>query len=242
MACRSVVHMYDLIGHIRQQSITELPTEFEVVLFKAQPVHGADWGDSQMCFKFLKNSKNSRKNKEYLGRFLGYRLANVMKAMSCTKRRVTVLGFGELDDDEVTEFKHPLPISLSRVRGRRRLTITLAWILPVISLRQAYRVTHLWFNSKLFIATKRFFADYRAVQRGTVQNEIFEGDDSISINEDSTINFHVNCRADASDMLVPVRYELAMTLEVVDNVNIPIYQEVRNQLVTRMPMQNVHTL
>ena len=239
LASRAASLMYELIEQIRHQSKIKIPSGFEVVLIKALLVHGADWGNSKRCFEFLKNDKNRRSFKEYIGRFLGYGMANVSKVMSCTEQRVTVLGFGLLDDGEGAAFHLPLPTSLSGLKGSRRLTVTLAWISPVYCLSQKYRIAHLWCDSKNTIANKRVCADYHAVQRGTVQHEIFEGDDVVYFENDSSIKIQINCRADANDIPAPIRFGLAVTLEVSEELNIPIYQEVRNQLNAHIPVQNV---
>ena len=163
--------------------------------------------------------------------------------MSCTEERVTVLGFGELEDGEGAVFSLPLPPCLSAVNERRRLTITLAWLSPVNSLRQAYRVAHLWFDPKNDIAPDRLFADHRAVQRGTLQHEVLEGDRATVFQDGDTISVRVNCRNDAGDILAPIRYGLAITLEVAEAVEqrvdpLPIYEEVRDRLAIRVQVHD----
>ena len=242
LASRAASFLYDLIGQIRRQSDTPMATDFDVVLIKALLVHSADWADTKTPYEALKNTQNSRTFKEYLGRFLGYGLVDLAKVMTCTQQRVTVLGFGELDDGEGNEFQLPLPPSLSAINERRRLTITLAWFSPVNSNRQNYRVAHLWFNPKNTIATKRVCADHRAVQRGTVQHEILDSDKAVAFQDGDMIAIKVNCRSDASDMPVPVRYGLAVTLEVAQGMNIPIYQEVRDRLAVRVRVQGARSV
>ena len=172
-----------------------------------------------------------------MSRFLGYGSGNVAKVLRCTAQRVTVLGFGQLDDGEGAEFEFPLPPSLSTVNERRRLTVTLAWLSLVNSARQSYRIAHLWFDAKNEIAQDRQFADYRAVQRGTLQHEVFEGSGATAFRDGDSIKLKVNCRADAADIPEPIRYGLAVTLEVAEGTNIPVYQEVRNRLGVRVAVR-----
>ena len=243
LASRGASFLYDLIDQLRQQPDTVIPEDFDVVLIKALLVHGADWADARSCYEAaLKNTQNSYTFREYLGRFLGYGQADLPKVMACTEQRVTVMGFGEFDDGEGDEFVLPLPPSLSAVRDRRRLTITLAWLSPVSSTRQTYRVAHLWFNAKNEIASQRVCADHRAVQRGTVQHEVFEGDSVVAFQDEDTIAIKVNCRADAGDISAPIRYGLAVTLEVAEGIDIPIYQEVRDRLAIRVPVQDARSI
>lgn len=198
-------------------------------------VHGSEWAEAGNIYtSTLKNAENSRTFKEYVGRFLGYGSANVEKVMACTDQRVTLLGVGKLDDGEGDVFSLPLPPSLSAMTEKRRLTITLAWITPVISTRQNYRIAHLWFDPKNSLAGKRIGANHHAVQRGTVQHEVLEDSKAVDFQDGDEIAIKVNCRKDAGDIPEPIRYGLAVTLEVAEGINIPIYQEVRDRLRVRV--------
>ena len=157
------------------------------------------------------------------------------------------LGFGELDDGEGAVFSLPLPPSLSAVHERRRLTVTLAWLSPVNSFRQAYRVAHLWFDPQNGIAPDRLFADHRAVQRGTLQHEVLEGDKATVFQDGDSIAIKVSCRADAGEIPAPIRYGLAITLEVVEGIQqrlvpLPIYEEVRDRLAIRVPVRGADSV
>ena len=242
IASRGAGRLYCLIGQLREQPGVELPEDYDVVLTKALLAHGSVWTDAMAKYgAALKTPENSRTFREYLARFLGYGWGDLERVMSCTEERVTVLGFGELDDGEGAVFNFPLPPSLSAINERRRLTITLAWLSPVNSMRQAYRVAHLWFDPKNEIAPDRLFADHRAVQRGTLQHEVLEGSKATVFQDGDNISIQVNCRADAGDIPTPVRYGLAITLEMVEDVqqrflNFSIYEEVRDRLAIRVPV------
>lgn len=238
LASRWAIALFDLLSQLREQVGTNLPPEYDVVLLKTLLVHGADWGNGGSLFEsILKNPQNSRVFKDYVGRFFGYGFADMAKVIACTDQRVTVLGIGELGDGEGQEFLLPLPPSLSAVTEKRRLTITLAWITPVNCKRQNYRIAHLWFNPKNHLAAARICANHRAVQRGTVQHEVLESTKAVDFQDGDTIGIKVNCRADAGDIPEPIRYGLAVTLEVAEEIAIPIYQEVRDRLRIRVPIQ-----
>jgi hypothetical protein len=211
--------------------------EYDVVLLKTFLVHGAEWANAGTLYKsILKNSRNGPTFRDYVGRFLGYGSANMAKVMVCTDQRVTVLGVGKLDDGEGQEFLFPLPPSLSAVTEKRRLTVTLAWLTPVKSTRQSYRIAHLWFSPKNNLATDRICADRHAVQRGTVQHEVLESAKAVDFQDGDEIAIKVTCRADAGDIPEPIRYALAVTLEVAEGIEIPVYQEVRDRLRIRVPI------
>ena len=237
LASRGAGFIHDVIEQMRTQPGVDLPPQYDAVLIKALLVHGADWSDNRLLYEsILKNHQNTRIFAEYVTRFLGYGSADIAKVVSCTEQRVTVLGFGELNDAEGNEFAFPIPPSLSARGERRRLTITLAWFTPINSRHQNYRIAHLWFDPANNLAPKRICADHRAVQRGTVQHEVMEGNKVVLFDDGDVIRIKVNCRADAGDITEPVRYGLAVTLEIAESVNIPLYQEVRERLAVRIPV------
>lgn len=240
LASRWAASLFDVINQCRVLPGASLHPEYDVVLIKALLVHGADWAETGELYEsILKNAQNSRTFKNYVSRFFGYGSANIAKVMGCTDQRVTVLGVGKLGDGEAHELLLPLPPSLSATTERRRLTITLAWLTPVNSKRQNYRVAHLWFNPKNRLTPSRICADHRAVQRGTIQHEVLEGDKAIDFQDGETIVIKVNCRADADTLTEPIRYGLAVTLEVGEGIDIPIYLEVKDRLHVRVPIQGV---
>ena len=237
LASRGANFLYDLIGRMRNQNSITIPLEYNSVLIKALLVHGADWAENKLLYEsILKNGQNSRTFRDYVGRFLGYGSADIARAISCTEQRVSVLGYGRLRDDDGDEFTFPLPPSLSARNEKRRLTVTLAWFSPINSSNQNYRVAQLWFNPANQIAPARVHADHRAVQRGTVQHEILEGENAVVFQDGEAIRLKVNCRAVGGSITEPVRYGLAVTLEVAEGIDIPIYQEVRDRLAIRVPI------
>ena len=237
LASRGAAILYDVISDLRSQHGEGFSDEYDAVLLKALLVHGADWAGAKPLYESIfSDSWNKKTLKEYIGRFLGYGMANLSKIMVCTDQRVTVLGMGELEDQEAHEFQLPLPPSLSAVTEKRRLIITLAWPSPVNCVRQNYRIAHLWFDPKNTLAPARICADHRAVTRGTVQHEVLEGVEAVDFQDGDMITIKVTCRADAGDIPNPVRYALAVTLEVAEGIAIPIYLEVRDRLRVRIPV------
>ena len=234
LASRASHFLYDVIENLREGSSEALPREYDAVLLKTLLVHGASWDNVYPPYQsVLRNSDNGRTFRDYVGRFIGYGTAEISRAMVCTDQRVTLLGVGALSDGKADEFTLPLPPSLSSKTHKRRLTITMAWLTPVNARRQSYRVAHLWFNPKeqtIAIAQDRKDADYRAVQRGTVQHEILEGHRATPFRDGDNIVIKVNCRAEAGEITEPIRYGLAATLEIAEGIDLPIYQEVRDRL------------
>jgi len=238
LASRWANSLFEVINRLRTLPEVNLPSEYDVVLLKTLLVHGADSVDMSAVYEsILKTPQNSRTFTDYIGRFFGYGDADVAKIMVCTEQRVTVLGVGKLDDGDGQIFAFPLPPSLSAITDKRRLAITLSWLTPVNCASQKYRIAHLWFNPKNILTPERVGSDWHAVQRGTTQHEVLEGEKAVVFQDGDKISIKVNCRADAGDIPEPIRYCLAVTLEVAEGINIPIYQEVRERLRIRIPLR-----
>lgn len=238
LASRAAHFLHGVIESMREDSSEDLPEEYDAVLIKTLLVHGANWDDIYSPYhSALRNSDNGRTFKDYVGRFMGYGTAEISRAMVCTDQRVTLLGVGALSDGKADEFTLPLPPSLSSTTHKRRLTVTMAWMTPINTRNQKYRVAHLWFNpneQKSEIVKDRKNADYRAVQRGTVQHEILEGHQAALFQDGDNLVIKVNCRAEAGKITEPIRYGLAATLEIAETIDLPIYQEVRDRLAVRV--------
>jgi hypothetical protein len=112
----------------------------------------------------------------------------------------------------------------------RRLLITLAWLTPVKPRHVQYQRASLWFDDPTeSLGLSRRETDHRTVRRGTVQHEIFEGSSAVVVPEGSELVVQVNCRVDNTDTLaVPIRYAVAVTLEVAPGVDVNLYTEVRS--------------
>ena len=72
---------------------------------------------------------------------------------------------------------------------------------------------------------------------------MLEGGRATVFQDGDTISVRVNCRNDAGDILAPIRYGLAITLEVAEAVEqrvdpLPIYEEVRDRLAIRVQVHD----
>ena len=117
---------------------------------------------------------------------------NINKAIECSEQRATVIGFGELSEEEAHIYKLPIPPSLASQTIKRRLTITLSWFSPIAATTQRYRTSKLWFEAKNKMANKRINSDDKAVKRGTIQHEVFEGASAEAFVDGDVINIKVN--------------------------------------------------
>ena len=102
------------------------------VWLKALIAHGADWGTVAETLRTVLGGDDKVRFRERATRLLGYGVVDTSRVRDCTASRVTTLGAGLLKEDESHVHRFPLAPSLSGWRGHRRLTISLAWLSPVV--------------------------------------------------------------------------------------------------------------
>ncbi|MBN2296805.1 MAG: S8 family peptidase [Pirellulales bacterium] len=233
LTTRLAAQYYDLLLELRELDTQEMLRENCIpAILKAMVVHGASWGDTGDVFRdLLRTDQNSRAIKDIVARFLGYGAVDPFLLTGCTGQRATLLGCGSLSDGDAHIYSIPLPSRLNARPDWRRLTVTLAWLSPIEPANRKYRKAHLWFDpptSELRI--DRYNVDGRTAKRGTVQHEILEGDKAAVFEENGQLQIKVNCRADAKAFRDEVPYGLVVSLQVAEDVDIPIYQQIRDRI------------
>lgn len=236
LATRAAAQVFEALSEIRTTDGNPLPDTLMSVAVKALLVHGArhDRAASDLLVSALRTRDNSRKFREIVCRYLGYGALDLARVLECTEQRGTVLACDEIAENEIHEYRLPVPVELSASTIWRRLVVTLAWFSPMNFAHRNFREAKLevqplekWDEVPLRLA--RVNADHNQVLRGTVQHEVLEADDLIGAFVDGdSIAFRVTCRADAAariDERVP--YALAITLEVGEGVAVPIYTRIR---------------
>lgn len=239
LATRSAARIYDVLDMVRIEHGEDIPQGLISVLIKALLVHGAKQDDDacKAITAALKTPENSRKIKEVMARFLGYGSVEIERVLACTEQRATVLGCGEIRENEIHEYRLPLPPGLSGSQVWRRMVVTLAWFSPINPDHRSFREAKLelspvegWGDLPLKLA--RQDADHNQVLRGTVQHEVVEGSKQIAAYQDGDcILLQVACKKDATASLdEAIPYGLAVTLEVAEGIQIPIYEQLRTRL------------
>ncbi len=208
-------------------------------LLKAMIVHGCSMGDiSTRLQEILQTPDNRRHIWHWIRQWLGYGVPDSSRVLGCTDQRATLLGFGHLSDGEAHLFDLPLPPPLGARRDWRRLTVTLAWLSPIAASTQRYRTASLWFEVEgPTLVPDRRDPDWRAVRRGTVQHEVFEGERAVPLSDGDSLTIKVNCRKDAARIQEPVAYGLAASLEVAEESDIPIYDEIRARIASTVEIR-----
>lgn len=175
--------------------------------------------------------------KNDIHKILGYGVADVEKVKECTKNQITLIGYGDIKQNQAFVYSIPLPFNFHTQKYKRKLTVTLAYFSPIHPSSIKYREKQVWFtvDNGQNIAGTRAEYDYNAVQRGTLQHEIFETESIQVWNENESLTIKVNCRGDASDsdadVLIP--YALFATFEMAPEYDIDVYQTVVDKVRTR---------
>ena len=186
-------------------------------------------------------SGNSAKNA--LHRYLGYGEPDVERVKECTKEQVTLIGFGDIAQDKAFIYSIPIPIEFHEKSLKRKLTVTLTYLSPIHPSSIKYREKQVWvtINNGNSLIGSRAEYDYHAVQRGTLQHEIYENDSIEVWDIDKSIELKVNCRGCASEnnpeMLIP--YALFATFEMAPDCGVDVYQKVVDKVQVKNAIKTV---
>lgn len=236
---RGAIKIAEALKDVFQEEYTSsLYAQYIPLLIKVMLAHGCTWGEIETHLQETLRGEFSQSDiKKIITRWIGYGLPNINKVTNCTEQRVTVLGFGELETNKVHLFKLPLPPSLSARPENRKLTISLGWFTPIAPKTQKYRVASLSFEAEnSIIGVNRDDADWQAVKKGTLQHEVFIGRNATPFEDGSNLGIRVICKKDAADFTGAIPYALAVTLEVAEEVGLPIYQEIKDRISIPVPI------
>lgn len=231
LAVRGAAFIYDALFNL----LTELGMDdydgSMAALVKALLVHCSSWGEVAFVIEnSLFNGQHWMEVKKGIARCLGYGHPNFAKSVECTANRATAIGYGFIAKDQRHEYRLPLPPSLSGLDCWRKLTITLAWMSPINLDNLKYRKAALAFeatDTATEIGGKRTEALHTQVRNGTLQHEVIEGAEVRAFQEGDYLMIPVQCREDAGPLDVDVPYGLAVSLEVKEKVDIPLYEEIQ---------------
>ncbi len=230
-------HLLDALDGLRAVHGGAIPApDFDAVLLKAALVHRAEWGSARTVVEEAQVEVLGDRSREAVARFVGYGRADPASALMCDDHRVTALAAGQIGDGDAHVYRLPLPPSLAAKTARRRLTLTLAWLTPINPEHRGYRRAALALEPTggPKLVTGRSDVTTHPSRRGTVQHERLEGRAAVPFAPGSALELTVACRADAGALESVVPYALIATLEVPQELRLPIYEEVRQAL--RVPV------
>ena len=227
---RSGYFCYQVLDELMNDNNIDISSNIIAVLIKAMLVHGCSWDEIGEELNRRLNGYDTQSLQKIKAKLIGYGFPDINKVKECTEQRATVIGFGELKEEEAHVYSLPLPPSLSSQTIKRRLTITLAWFTPVSPTTQRYRTSRLWFEAKNQLVKNRMITDWQAVRRGTLQHEIFEDSDAAAFINGDSISIKVNCSKDANSFIENIPYALLVSLEVAEGLDLPLYQEIKDRI------------
>ncbi len=235
LATRAGAKIYDVVKQLQADNPDKISDSQIAIIIKALLVHGAS---KDTWFSIYENHLREGQHlgvfKACISKFLGYGEVNVSKVLSCTEQRATIIGTGGIREGEAKEYRIPLPPSLANENAWRRLTITLAWFTPINPNHRNLRKAQLYFtppNDTDDLGLSRQESDWQQVRRGTVQHEVLEGTRISNFQDGDFLVVLVQCHADAvSNLDEEINYALAVTLEVKEDVALPIYDEIRARI------------
>lgn len=227
---------YDVLEQIFLSETGEhVPNDYKAILLKAMLTHGASW--TTIADKVAAATGDPVKK---LCKWLGNGIPNIGRVVECTKERITLIGLGALKKEKGDIFKLPLPVDFSTRLLKRKLTVTLAYLSPIAANKQAYRSAQLWFtidDGQKGLVPERQNTEWQAVRKGTLQHEIFIGENPIVWNDNDLI-IKVNCRQEAGKFREAIPYCLFVSFEVAEGFNVDLYTDVTTKIRQRVQIPN----
>lgn len=236
LASRSANYIIDVLDGTPARA-DEFPfpdPQYHPVLAKTLLVHAASWGPLRATLRDALDLNASTERRD-ITQMLGYGAVDPRNVASASRTRVVLLGAGSITKDQRHQFRFPVPTALAATTDWRRLTVTLAWFSPVNTRSQRHRMARLSFQPPQdMLGVKRMQAQHQAVRRGTVQHEVLEGAAAVAFAVGDALTIDVDCRVDAGKLDAPVRYGIAVSLEVAATVQADVHAQVREQLRARV--------
>lgn len=240
LTTRKAYYCYKAIQQLesRYHDIMDYSTE----IIKAMLVHGCSWGQIENNIdSLLPTALNKAQRKKIKRKMIGYGKSEIQVSTYCEDNYATVLGYGEIGEDEGHEYRFPLPISLASKACKRKLTITLAWFSDINCKSARYKGRKIWFKpTNNEIADDRLDNNSLDCVRGTVQHEVFEGKSAIPFtDDDGFVNIQVFCTKDAiSNPSIKSKYALIVTIDTAPGDSIPVYTEVASKINIQVQVPN----
>lgn len=235
LVSHEALELYEILNNIFiSQQGNDIPDEFASILLKTILVHGCEWG---------KEGENIAKafgiEPKRLSKWLGNGIPNFEKVRECKKNRITLIGYGNISKGSSNIYTIPIPIEFSNKRITRKLTVTMAYFTPINVANQKYRGGQMWFDiSKNPLTPNRVNTDYNIVKRGTIQHEIFYGEQAVAWDENDCIEIKVNCDEDASKEFEELPYAIMVSFEVLEDIE--VYDTILEKIKLNIKNDNIN--
>lgn len=186
--------LFDLLeARSHDRDVSPLPDAmFHPLIVRALLAHACSWGDWQKELSPEFGITSDRRRN--LTPFLGYGRYFPDVARSAVNRAVVVAG-NFIGLDERHSYDLPLPHSIRNKAEWRRLSITLAYWAPATHGLKRYRAAKVYFTAPELglVQGERVDAYHSAVQRGSLQHEVIDGNRVTAFRDNATFPVHVEC-------------------------------------------------
>ncbi len=236
LATRAAAQALAVVNELRSRDGITIESRYDAVLAKALLAHGASVANVHSLIVGARpDIEHWHAQRRLVSRYAGYGVADVGRALTCTEQRATMLGVGDLRNEQALEFHVPIPTALNARLVRRRLTCTLAWLTPTNARHSKHRIARLWVDLPDDpLRLSRVEGEAKQAQLGTLQHEIWEGENAVPIVDEQELLVRVNCVKDAGAIEQPIEFALCVTLEVADGIDVPIYEQIRARIEQRI--------
>ncbi len=218
----------------------EIDPAYHAVILKALLVHSARWdGDTMDALKTIitENGKlHWEHERDEISRFLGFGCPDIERVIDCAENRATLIGWNTISSKETDRFAVPLPAELDGTAGFRALSVTIAWLTPITHSHRMYRLAKFKAgpggDKKFSIGAgnAKQQPSHNALGKGTVYHHRWEGEDAADFVDDGNLVLDVTCSPAAVELDDPITYAVVATLEVGEDVAVPVYERVRERL------------
>ena len=222
------------------------------LIAKVLLVHGAAWDPAAAAIvqqvAYPVGNAPWQHQDDDAARFLGFGRCDVERIITCTANRAIIVGSGSIRRDQAAIFRLPLPSSLENIAEWRAVTTTVAWLTPVSPRHRFYRDAQLRMDpggdALLGAGVERSRQTVPqptkdAAHRGTVFHERRAGEAGVAFADDGDIVLRISCSSptDALEGDDEVPFALAVSIETGVTSVIPVYDEVRAAVLTRVRPQ-----
>ncbi len=247
LATHNALHILEALEDLPDDpAYPEINPAYYAVILKALLVHSARWDeDAVAALKTIINENGKlywEHERDEISRFLGFGCPDIERVVDCAENRATLIGWNTISSKETDRFAVPLPADLEGTPGFRALSVTIAWLTPITHSHRMYRLakfdTGPGGDKKFSIGTgnAKQQPSHNALGKGTVYHQRWEGKAAAEFVDDGVLMLDVTCSPAAGELDDPIPYAIAATLEVGQDVAVPVYERVRERLREMVPV------
>ena len=241
LATHSALRIFEALENLPNgPAYPKIDHSYYPVILKALLVHSARWNvNAAAALKSVVNPQQELywEHERYeISRFLGFGCPNVAQVVDCAENRATLVGWHTIHSRATDRFLLPLPSELDGLAGFRALTVTIAWLTPITLSHRMYRLAKFKAgpgSDKEFsmgVGNAKRQPSHNALGKGTVYHHRWEGEDAAEFVDGGNLLVDVTCTPAADDLDEPIPYAVAVTLEVGQDVPVPVYERIRARL------------